>query len=234
MSQGVFPLERHDFTQFTSPSDDYRIERKGRTLIKGCLLLIKGDWDAFANVLGFPPWNSKRNPCIFCNCTQAHMHDYKCLEGGDELPWSTHDDESYRKACEDCEIWVQIDDARMRDKIVAALHYDKRKQGFKGRALLQDLDLGNGTTLLKGRCAHERKETCNNSDAEVAFSFVFMIYRIFVKRCVFYVLYVGGWVGGGCIKLHGSSNLVSSRPCTRSGNLPRLVCRPISRVLFTL
>ena len=47
---------------------------------------------------------------------------------------------SYEKACGDCEFLVVVPNAELKNKIAAALFYDKRKSGgFRGRALERDI-----------------------------------------------------------------------------------------------
>ena len=135
---GVFPCARHDGTEF-SWSDRKRAERSGDKMVcMAAVVHIKGDWAEFCNTLGFPTWQSKQRPCLMCNAEQARLYEH---EGASPtgLPWHTNTPSDYDQACRRCEIKVTIETVANRNVIAAALHYDKRKDGCRGRALRRDV-----------------------------------------------------------------------------------------------
>ena len=93
----------------------------------GALLHIKGDWEAFANLLGFPGWAYNAAPCMFCDCTRENMHDYRGLEDGN-ITWTEIDETDYENAVQQCEVWVTIPNVQMHRKLLRSgkLKYDKK------------------------------------------------------------------------------------------------------------
>ena len=86
--RGEWPKERHDGVVFTEMNDRYRLDKIGTPLVRACLMSIRGDWDAFANLLGFLPWSHTSHPCLFCFCSKhtlsmrwRHAVDFICLVG---------------------------------------------------------------------------------------------------------------------------------------------------------
>ena len=94
------------------------------------------------------------------------MYDFDKLDPrSDDLPWTLHDESSYDEACAQAEVWITINNEYSRDRLVAALRYDKRTttQSFRGRAIFRNtLDLGDGNVVVKGEhtCTHARTCGC--------------------------------------------------------------------------
>ena len=131
-----------------------RAATAGRLMVcRFAALQIKGDWAEFALTLGFPTWSHARYPCLFCQCTAESMH----LHHGSnplQLPWPENNADTYDRACSACEQrrWLNaVDHARLK----GLLAYDKRRQGSRGRALIQDVP---SLHLWKG----DRLEPCAN------------------------------------------------------------------------
>ena len=76
------------------------------------------------------------------------MHDYRGCSI-DSLPWALCTQEDYESACRACEQEVVVSRAQIQD-MKPYLDYDKKKNGSRGRALLNDfvsLGLGKGDRL---------------------------------------------------------------------------------------
>ena len=56
-----------------------------------------------------------------------------------DLPWAPLRDADYDTACKNCEIWVLVKNKADHTEIKNNLKYDRRKAGFRGRALLQPI-----------------------------------------------------------------------------------------------
>ena len=104
---------------------------------KGACLFVKGDWMEFATTLCFPTWASHGHPCMLCDCTLDVAYLLMGV-GVLGLPWVRHRLEWYDAECAGCEIHVQLSDDEYRE-VRAALIYDKRRDGSRGRALALDV-----------------------------------------------------------------------------------------------
>ena len=140
LAEGVHPSRRHDGGSFSeSFHDEHRKDAAGRKLrFKVAILKLRGDWQEFAERLGFPTWQSGIRPCFCCNAFGIEMYKPVGVTLSN-LPWSLNQDADYEAACDRCEIWVVLSNPLEHSTILSALHYDKRKAGSKGRSLLTDI-----------------------------------------------------------------------------------------------
>ena len=137
LAAGTMPERRHDGAEWHSPTDDDRAWKAGAAITKGAVVMLKGDWSEFALTLGFPTWSSGAHPCMFCTCTSDNMYTADGLSPlGFPFPLKT--DESLDAACRAAEVWVTLDESGHR-AVLAALRYDKRRQGARGRSLIAPL-----------------------------------------------------------------------------------------------
>ena len=68
-ASGKYPTMRHDSSAWRK-SDWRRSRKSGQDLeCRSCLAEVRGDWDFFARVFGFPRWNTKRGCCWRCKTT---------------------------------------------------------------------------------------------------------------------------------------------------------------------
>lgn len=106
---------------------------------------VKADWAEFAKTLGFTSWASTLYPCPCCKRTKQTLYD---LAGFGPLgsSWPLLDHSDMDRAAPACEVRVSLHKARHRE-VLAALQYQKQKQGPRGRALVKDLPL---LSLRKG------------------------------------------------------------------------------------
>ena len=104
---------------------------------KAAVIVLKGDWSEFCSALGFPTWASSRDPCIFCHTQKEGLYSIRGFNAY-EFPHAPKTDAEYAEACLRAEIRVLIT-ADHHPEVVAALRFDKRKDGSHGRALIRDL-----------------------------------------------------------------------------------------------
>ena len=89
-------------------------------------LKLKGDWQEFAERLGFPTWQSGIRPCFCCNASGDDLYDptacslFAC-------GWGLNTDDDYDRACLRCELWIILASADELSRVVVALYYDRRK-----------------------------------------------------------------------------------------------------------
>jgi len=123
------------------------VERAGKKILaRAIVLYIKGDWAEYAHTFGFPTWAAKWFPCIFCNCNKLNMLALQSVSMA-SLPWDEHEPSDYYEACRNCEVVVIVPDQRGIMDIRKELEWDKRQNGFRGRALMGDVPKYN---LIKG------------------------------------------------------------------------------------
>ena len=106
-----------------------------------CILFIQGDWAEYAKTMGFPNWQDLARPCFGCNAYGSMLQRI----GGVSpmtLPGRSNDEDDYFESCRRCEVRVTVT-ADLHQVILNALHYDKRDQGSKGRALKHDVLIAN-------------------------------------------------------------------------------------------
>jgi len=71
---GSWPTKRHDDKPWFKKSDRARSKVVGKPLgLKAVLVEMRGDWEFFARVFGFPRWNTKNGCCWRCNTTPAQV-----------------------------------------------------------------------------------------------------------------------------------------------------------------
>jgi len=150
LAEGIWPLHRHDGAPFNA-TDGWRSTLAGAPMkMVCCLIQIKGDWDEFCGHLGLPTWRSSLRPCFLCAGSGESLCDPRGATAEGDSPWPTNDDEDYERACERCEMWKTLETAEMHARVKAALRYDKRPQGSRGRCLaseIPELDLEIGDRL---------------------------------------------------------------------------------------
>lgn len=128
LAQGRNPLQRHDDSSFaTSLHDELRSQAAGAKLtFKTAVLKLKGDWQEFAERLGFPSWQSGIRPCFCCNGCDDDLYDptacsiFSC-------GWHLNTDDDYDRACSRCELWIVLTSVAEHTEVVAGLYYDRRK-----------------------------------------------------------------------------------------------------------
>lgn len=143
LAKGRNPERRHDGTPFSDMHDELRLAAMGIALtFPAAVLKLKGDWQEFCERLGFPNWQSGIRPCFCCNAFGDAMYNpigimLSCCA------WGLNSDEDYDRACSRCELWVVVATIDELRTICAALHWDKRKDGSRGRSLKYNLDSWN-------------------------------------------------------------------------------------------
>lgn len=135
LGNGFMPSCRHDGTAFGA-DEQHRSLLAGSPIAKGAVVMVKGDWAEFALSLGFPTWAHATHPCPFCTCRKSQMFVSDNLSPiSFPFPLKTH--EGYLEACRAAEHWVLVTEQN-RDVLLLILRYDKRDDGSRGRALIQD------------------------------------------------------------------------------------------------
>lgn len=136
LAAGAFPAARHDGEPWTAADSD-RSRQAGRPLVRGAVVLIKGDWSEFCLTLGFPTWQTNEHPCLFCSSTKDGLYNVANFSPVSfPFPLKTH--AGYEEACAAAEVRVVLH-AGTHAAVAAALRYDKRtRDGSHGRALLRD------------------------------------------------------------------------------------------------
>ena len=144
--RGWHPNSRHDNLEL----DDARSEFVGKRLnFRGILSLLKGDNAELAAPHGFPTTKDGNHPCILCWAKHCQMFHFKGLTNSSG-PFPKKTRAQLEAATKKCEIWVTCDTHDDYLRIRACLDYDKRKEGFRGRALdrpLPDFGLHLGDRL---------------------------------------------------------------------------------------
>lgn len=135
LGNGIMPSHRHDGSAFGA-DEDHRSLLAGSTIAKGAIVMIKGDWAEFALSLGFPTWAHATHPCPFCVCRKSQMFIADNLSPiSFPFPLKTH--EGYLEACRVAEHWVLVTEVD-RAALLVILRYDKRDDGSRGRALIEN------------------------------------------------------------------------------------------------
>ena len=131
------PAVRHDGSAWLE-SDRKRAAFADAPIIKCAALQMKGDWAEFASTLGFPTWHDNMRPCFECNAIGSDMF---VVPGNtiDSLRWLENRDCDYERACQRCEIKVDVKTIADRSELKSALRYDKRDGGSRGLAAFQDM-----------------------------------------------------------------------------------------------
>ena len=136
MAEGRHPAARHD-CQAWREEDVARASFANEPLgWKAICLLIKGDWAEYAHSLGFPTHADGQCPCPLCDCTKAEMFSVRNY-GPLGLQHRVASLARYEAACAACEINVLVRPEHY-NRLRAAMVYDSRPHGFRGRILSQD------------------------------------------------------------------------------------------------
>eukprot|EP00959_Pyramimonas_sp_CCMP1952_P454656 9470244-Pyramimonas_sp.AAC.1 len=100
--EAIRPTRRWDDQPFSV--DDPHQEKPNALPCVIALAQIKGDWAEYCSSLGFPTWQSKHSPCIFCNCKKSQLFDFSSasLAGHD---WGVSQ-YGYDAECRSCEVEV--------------------------------------------------------------------------------------------------------------------------------
>ena len=139
MARGEFPDRRHDGTPFTDAHDEIRSAASSGVLkFVSAVVKLKGDWAEFCERFGFPNWNSGMRPCFCCNGFGPELFSPIGVNVS-SCPWRLNSDSDYDEACKACEVWVTVSSSESHASISAALHWDKRKDGARGRSLRVDM-----------------------------------------------------------------------------------------------
>lgn len=120
------------------PDDAARAAKGGTELgFHGALLQVKGDWSEFAHTLGLADWSSRLHCCLFCHATRENRFDLAGFTPSTNH-WGDVCNNDLEQACRNCEHWRKLNKEQLQT-VVAALVYDKRKQGGAGRCLAIDI-----------------------------------------------------------------------------------------------
>lgn len=125
LGEGVWPAARHDHLDW-EPEDYARVEAAGSPLVRGALVMIKGDWAEFCGTFGFPTWSSSQHPCLFCHASAGGLGKVDSLSAV-TFPHDLKTADQYEAACEAAEVWVSLT-REDRNAIQDFLFYDKRKE----------------------------------------------------------------------------------------------------------
>jgi len=140
LAEGRWPSHRHDGSAFGS-QDELRTTMAGVAMeYAAAVLKAKGDWSEFCERFGFPNWNSGMRPCFCCNGFGPELYSAVGVNRFD-LPWRLNQDSDYEQACNSCEIWITVDSSESHKRLCAALHWDMRSDGARGRSLKHDLEI---------------------------------------------------------------------------------------------
>ena len=128
MLEGKHPDTRHDGTPF-GPLDGERQRVAGQPLgWKAVCVFVKSDLMEHSTSLGLPGLADTISPCPFCFCHGGTLYGYTPLGRA----WPVKRPQHYQAAASACEVVVSLGSSD-RAEVRAALFYDKRKQGNKGR-----------------------------------------------------------------------------------------------------
>lgn len=134
MAAGRYPSERHDKKPWQS-ADFGRASFGGEELgWRAAVILIKGDWAEYAHSLGFPTSADNRAPCPLCVTDKASLFQLRGYSA-QGMPNVLRTQAAYEAACSACEKEVIIDNQDDFIRVRAALSYDMRSHGFRGRTL---------------------------------------------------------------------------------------------------
>lgn len=138
LAEGRRPLTKPD-GQAWSADDGARLTSAGGDMsVRACVVYLKADWAEFSKTLGLTSWASTLFPCPFCKKTQAELHSIVGLNPTHTTwPLLTHDD--LERATRACEIDVVLVSESQHKEVLAALQYNRDKNGPRGRALVRDL-----------------------------------------------------------------------------------------------
>ena len=138
LAEGVWPSQRSDGTDFTSPEDAWRKDRAGSTLMKAAVVMIKADWLEYASSFALPFWSHKWHPCFKCHATREQLTDIGNFSAN-ESPHLAKTAMDYENACANAEMWRTIHSREQQEEVLKVLEYDFRKKGSHGRALAADV-----------------------------------------------------------------------------------------------
>ena len=137
LAEGKLPECKHDNTPWEgykglSPGEDFGW--------KGVVVLFKADWGEYATTMAFRSWAHYLHPCFLCCCKGGPEGDWQSFEGMSLLgvPFGPKTLEVYNDACRALEKRVTIPSFIVLQDLIGRLEFDKRKQGYEGRALLSD------------------------------------------------------------------------------------------------
>ena len=138
LAAGRRPATKPD-GQAWSADDGARHSQAGADMrVRACVLYLKADWAEFSKTLGLASWSSQLFPCPFCRKTQGELHTIAGLNVTDTT-WQLISHEDLERATRACEIDVVLRSAAQHREVLAALQYNRDKNGPRGRALIRDL-----------------------------------------------------------------------------------------------
>lgn len=137
LAKGRHPTRKHDGSAW-SAADGNRCDTAGQKFnFRGCLVYIKADWAEFTKSLGFSTWASALYPCPFCRLTKEELYNVVGFNHV-QCAWPLLSQDDMERATAAAEIRVILD-KKTHAEVVAALRYQKQKQGPRGRGLLIDM-----------------------------------------------------------------------------------------------
>lgn len=138
LAEGRYPEAKCDGSDWGPGEERRRASANTQVAAPCCLLQIRGDWAEFAHSLGFTTWNSVFFPCMLCRVVKDEMHDLSRPFDPLHFPADVLTQADMEKAVAVAEIEVKLTTESW-SLIKAALAYDRRKEGGRGRCLTTDL-----------------------------------------------------------------------------------------------
>ena len=138
MARGKHPFRRHDGAAWRE-GDEARASQEGMDLgVRAIVIWVKGDWAEYSSTLGLPSATHNTSPCPWCFCTKE---DRFSVEGytAETTTCALKQFEHYEAACDACEVLVTIRTATQARRLQAALRFDNRRGGTRGRIVQVDL-----------------------------------------------------------------------------------------------
>lgn len=110
-----------------APLDAGRLAKRGQLAVRGDVIELGADWGELNHSFGLRSWTANVGPCSKCCRTQDCLHDYT-------RPHSARTAADYNRAVADATVSVVVTQAEAA-QIEAALEFDLRQNGARGRAM---------------------------------------------------------------------------------------------------
>eukprot|EP00959_Pyramimonas_sp_CCMP1952_P270713 5659226-Pyramimonas_sp.AAC.1 len=136
---GTVPPCRHDGSPW-DPFDELNIPGESLGGFRCMILHLKGDWAEYQKSFGLSSWAHAYNPCPICDCPKDCMH----ITGpgfitSDGMLYPDRDEDEYERACERCEIRINVNSEKLRSAILGCLTYEISGRSAKGRVLMSSI-----------------------------------------------------------------------------------------------